>query len=74
MELKKFLPYLFISVLTFMGCRQHQHADKKIFHYNEQSGIASLDPAFAKNQAVVWPVHQLFITLIELDINMQLKP
>lgn len=74
MELKKFLPYLFISVLTFMGCRQHQHADKKIFHYNEQTGIASLDPAFAKNQSVMWAIHQLYSTLVEVDDKMNMKP
>lgn len=64
------IPYFLFQT----SCKNHHHSDKKIFHYNEQSGIASLDPAFAKNQAVVWPVHQLFNTLIELDTNMQLKP
>ncbi|MGG9972219.1 ABC transporter substrate-binding protein [Ferruginibacter sp. SUN002] len=58
----------------FSSCKTHQHPDKKIFHYNEQSGIASLDPAFAKNQAIVWPVHQLYNTLLEIDSSLQLVP
>jgi peptide/nickel transport system substrate-binding protein len=45
-----------------------------IFRYNEQTGIASLDPAFAKNQSIMWSVHQLYNTLIEVDEHMQLKP
>ena len=49
-----------------IGCKNHQHQDKKIFHYNETSGIASLDPAFAKNQSIMWPVHQLYSTLVEV--------
>lgn len=57
-----------------IGCKNHQHQDKKIFHYNETSGIASLDPAFAKNQSIMWPVHQLYSTLVEVDENMQIKP
>lgn len=56
------------------GCSTHQHSDKKIFHYNESSGIASLDPAFAKSQAVMWAVHQLYNTLVEVDSNMQVAP
>jgi len=58
----------------WIGCKSHQHSDKKIFHYNEQTGIATLDPAFAKNQSIMWAVHQLYNTLIEVDNNMQLKP
>ena len=57
-----------------IGCKNHQHPDKKIFHYNETTGIASLDPAFAKNQSIMWPVHQLYSTLVEVDENMQIKP
>ncbi|MBP9098998.1 MAG: ABC transporter substrate-binding protein, partial [Ferruginibacter sp.] len=56
------------------GCKSHQHPDKMIFRYNEVSGIASLDPAFAKNQSVMWPVHQLYNTLVEVDKHLQVKP
>ncbi len=64
---------VFIS-LWFISCSSHSHPDKKIFKYNEISGIASLDPAFAKNQSIMWAIHQLYNTLIEVDGNMQLKP
>ncbi|UEG49358.1 ABC transporter substrate-binding protein [Ferruginibacter lapsinanis] len=66
---------LFITYsLQLSSCNTHEHHDKKIFHYNEQSGIASLDPAFAKNQAIVWPVHQLYNTLLEIDSDLILRP
>jgi peptide/nickel transport system substrate-binding protein len=65
---------LSILLLFFISCTSHQHPDKKIFRYNESSGIASLDPAFAKNQSVMWAIHQLYNTLVEVDENMQLKP
>ena len=61
-------------VIFSLSCRDHTHVDKKIFRYNETSGIASLDPAFAKNQSIMWAIHQLYNTLIEVDSNMQLKP
>ncbi len=66
--------FLLISFLFFSSCKNHSHPGKKIFRYNETSGIASLDPAFAKNQSIMWAVHQLYNTLIEVDENMQLKP
>jgi len=61
-------------ILCLVSCASHQHPDKKIFHYNESNGIASLDPAFAKNQSVMWAVHQLYNTLVEVDDNMKLAP
>ena len=61
-------------LLLFCSCKNHSHPDKKIFRYNESSGIASLDPAFAKNQSIMWAVHQLYNTLTEFDSNMALKP
>jgi len=64
----------FAFCLLISACSTHQHTDKKIFHYNESSGLASLDPAFAKNKQVMWAVHQLYNTLIEIDSNMHMKP
>src|ERR1700712_2275080 len=80
MSLKSFsdIKYKFSIILSSIfilhACSPHQHPDKKIFHYNEQTGIASLDPAFAKNQSIMWAIHQLYNTLIEVDEKMNLKP
>ena len=48
--------------------------NKNIFHYNEASGIASLDPAFAKSQSVMWADHQIYNTLVETDDNLNIVP
>lgn len=75
MRLKNYpLSFIILSIISFTSCKSHQHPDKKIFHYNEQTGIASLDPAFAKNQSVMWAIHQLYNTLVEVDADNQLKP
>jgi oligopeptide transport system substrate-binding protein len=66
------LPFAFCLLIS--ACTSHQHPGKKIFHYNESSGLASLDPAFAKNKQVMWASHQLYNTLIEIDSNMQMQP
>ena len=66
--------WLIANGLWLTACISHQHPDKKIFRYNESSGLASLDPAFAKNKQVMWATHQLYNTLIEIDSNMQMQP
>ncbi len=48
------LRYLFyFFTIAVIGCNSHTHPENKIFRYNEVTGIASLDPAFAKNQSVM---------------------
>lgn len=65
---------ILIIVLLFVGCGRHNHDDKQIFRYNESAGIATLDPAFAKDQSIIWPCRQLYNGLIELDTALQVQP
>lgn len=78
MHFKKYriLHQLLILSLIFVvvACNSHTHNDKKIFRYNESTGIASLDPAFAKNQSIMWAIHQLYSTLVEVDEQLHIKP
>ena len=60
--------------LIVAGCGAGKKDNRKIFHYNEHSGITSLDPAFAKAQATMWPAHQLFNTLVEVDDSLHIVP
>jgi peptide/nickel transport system substrate-binding protein len=68
--------YKWIVAVSWLltGCYSRKHNETTIFHYNEFNGIASLDPAFAKSQAVMWPVHQLFNTLVEIDDSLHIIP
>jgi len=59
-------------IFLLTSCYNPGKTNKKIFHYNEVSGISSLDPAFAKSQATMWPAHQLFNTLVETDDSLHL--
>ena len=64
---------LIIFALLFISCNKNAQV-KNIFHYNEQNGIATLDPAFAKNQSIQWAVHQLYNTLVETDDHLNIVP
>jgi len=64
-----------ILVACFIaGCNSQNISDKKAFIYNETTGIATLDPAFAKNQSIMWAVHQLYNTLVEIDTGLNIVP
>src|SRR5438876_8935323 len=72
-KISRFLCLVPCALYLFACTGKHQ-SNKNIFHYNEQTGIASLDPAFAKNQSIMWAVHQLYSTLVEIDKDLNIVP
>ncbi|HMO32388.1 MAG TPA: ABC transporter substrate-binding protein [Lacibacter sp.] len=66
----------FCLVLSLVcgGCSAPEQREADYFHYNESSGISSLDPAFARNQSNIWAVHQLYNTLVETDTLLHVVP
>lgn len=68
-----FNTYLFVWLMLIISCNPAERKSN-VFHYNEQSGIASLDPAFAKSQSVNWAIHQLYNTLVEVNQDMNIVP
>ncbi|HMI64057.1 MAG TPA: ABC transporter substrate-binding protein [Puia sp.] len=75
MKVNKHLRFvLFWGLLFSVGCGPAEKSDKKVFYYNESDGIATLDPAFAKNRSIIWAVHQLYSTLVETDNQLRIVP
>jgi peptide/nickel transport system substrate-binding protein len=65
---------IFLLSGLLISCYSSEKRSANVFHYNEQTGIASLDPAFAKNQSIMWAVHQLYNTLVEVDSQLNIVP
>ncbi|MCQ2263636.1 MAG: ABC transporter substrate-binding protein [Bacteroidales bacterium] len=67
---------VFLSLcISFLSCnKKDTNDDKMIFHYNESSGITSLDPAFASGQAAIWPCNLLYNGLVDLDDSLHVVP
>lgn len=63
-----------LTAASFSSCYSGEKEEGAVFHYNETTGIASLDPAFAKNQSIMWAVHQLYNTLVEVDSALNIVP
>ncbi|HHL58070.1 MAG TPA: ABC transporter substrate-binding protein [Bacteroidetes bacterium] len=62
-------------VLVMSSCQQKEkHENKKIFRYNEASGIMTLDPVYARDQAHIWVCNQLYNGLVQLDEQLNVIP
>lgn len=63
------------TLLFFHSCSSDpQVFDPQVFHYNQSAGIASLDPAFARDQSGIWACNQLYNSLLQLDDSLHIKP
>jgi len=66
--------FLFIIVISFYSCGNENYNNEMVFRYNESKGITTLDPAFARNLPLIWPTHQLYNGLLQLDDSLNVKP
>src|SRR5690554_1794335 len=65
----------YIISLFFYSCyKEEKHDQNKIFRYNESANITTLDPAFAKDQAIIWACNQIYNGLVQLDDGLNIKP
>lgn len=72
----KYLVIFLIPIIFSPGCTRENiiNKGKTVFRYNEAANITSLDPAFARDQANIWPAHQLFNGLAELNEKAEVIP
>ncbi len=65
-----------ILLILFTACKpgRFNNDGRTVFRYNESAGITSLDPAFARDQANIWAINQLFNGLVQLDDHLKVKP
>lgn len=68
--------FFLIPIILITSCKsgKFENDGRTVFCYNESAGITSLDPAFARDQANIWAVNQLFNGLVQLDDNLKVKP
>lgn len=67
---------LILVVILFSNCtnQNKKQTDYNVFRYNEHKNISSLDPAFAKDNANIWAVNQIFNGLVQMNDNLEVKP
>jgi peptide/nickel transport system substrate-binding protein len=73
--MRKTIAFILSTIFAIQACERPEGLqDKQIFRYNQESGISSLDPAFARDQASGWAINMLFNGLVQLDSNLQVVP
>lgn len=67
---------MWITLLIICACTQsvREKTPHKIFRYNQPGILASLDPSFASDQAVIWATAQLYNGLVTFDENLKIEP
>lgn len=72
---------LFLTVFSFIvllfyecGNKNNNFDTRTVFRYNESSGITTLDPAFAKDQAHIWVCNQIYNGLVQFDDSLLIRP
>lgn len=70
----KYLLILLGLSLILPACHHGPRPDAEVFHVNLAEGLETTDPAFAKNQNIIWIVHQLYNTLVQTDSNLHIIP
>lgn len=74
MKLSYYLILLIIPALLVSCKPKADNRGKTVFKYNESSGIGTLDPAFARDQSIIWACNQLYNGLVQLNDSMQIVP
>lgn len=74
-DMRYTLQISFIVVLFACSCnRDYEDSSKTVFRYNEAANITSLDPAFARDQALTWATNQLYNGLVQLNDRLEVLP
>ncbi|MFD2824043.1 ABC transporter substrate-binding protein [Lacinutrix iliipiscaria] len=68
------MKYSIIFLLALISCSSKNESKNGVFRYNEHKNIGSLDPAFAKDNADIWAINQLFNGLVQMDEDLNVNP
>ncbi|MCX6305564.1 MAG: ABC transporter substrate-binding protein [Bacteroidetes bacterium] len=68
------LLFLVFCSLACSCTNYEKQPGKSVFRYNEAANITTLDPAFAKDQTIIWATNQLYNGLVQLNDRMEVLP
>ncbi len=69
-------PVILLALFALISCGGafDEKPGHTVLRYNEDQNITSLDPVYARNQANIWAVSQLYNSLVELDDSLRIRP
>jgi oligopeptide transport system substrate-binding protein len=64
-----------LAIFSIHSCDNSSvKSDKKVFNFNLDQNLTSMDPAFARNQNATWVINQIFNGLVQIDTNLETIP
>ena len=63
-----------ILIALLNTCTTVKDDESNVFRYNENNGISTLDPAFARDLEIMWATNQLFDGLVEMNAQFEIIP
>lgn len=63
-----------LIIATSCSKSNKEERDHQVFRYNEHKNTTSLDPAFARNPENIWPINQLFNSLVQMNDSLIPQP
>lgn len=63
-----------LLIALFNTCTTVKDDESNVFRYNENNGISTLDPAFARDLEIMWATNQLFDGLVEMNAQFEIIP
>lgn len=72
--MKRFFLFGLLAFACMSSCDRAGRSGRQVFRYNQPEGIGTLDPAYAKNQPIIWATHQLYNSLTEVGGDLRIMP
>lgn len=74
--MKTRIPYFVVLLFVLNSCNssEKQVDFENVFRYNESKGVTTLDPAYARNLSLIWPINQLYNGLVQLSDSLTVEP
>ena len=72
--MKRFFLFGLLAFACMSSCDRVGRSGRQVFRYNQPEGIGTLDPAYAKNQPIIWATHQLYNSLTEVGGDLRIMP
>lgn len=75
-SMKSYINKISLFLVALYSCYPSEQRQEvsQVFRYNESKGITSLDPAYARNLSLIWPVNQLYNGLVQLSDSLTIEP
>lgn len=72
--MKKILLFFFTCLVLLNGCSKKEESKDKVFNFNLNQGIETLEPVMSNSVQTIWALAQMMEGLVQFDKEGNIKP